>query len=96
MQIVQTKIFSDWFCSLKDQKARHIITARLERLSFGLTGDAHSLGQGLSELRINFGPGYRIYYTVRKQEIYVLLSGGDKASQSRDIQKARKLMEELL
>ena len=83
--------FKDWICSRKDRIARAIISARIRRISAGNFGDARPVGGGVSELRINYGPGYRVYYTTRGQEIIVLLCGGDKSTQNRDIEKAKRI-----
>ena len=79
--------FLDWLLNLKDLKGRAIIRARLERIKLGNLGDCKGLGVGISELRISFGPGYRVYFG-RQDTIIVLLCGGDKSSQKRDIVKA--------
>lgn len=91
----QTEVFKKWFNKIKDNKTQMIITARLRRLSVGNFGDSKTLGQSLSELRIDYGPGYRIYFTQKGKEIVILLSGGDKSTQESDIKKARKLLENL-
>ena len=80
--------YSEWIEGLKDRKARAIIRARLNRVALGNFGDCKSVGEGVLELRINFGPGYRVYLGQHGQEIVLLLCGGDKSSQSQDIQKA--------
>ena len=94
-QIIQTDVYSQWFESLRDRQARARINARVRRLSLGSFGDIKSLRGGVSELRIDYGPGYRIYITLRKQEIVVLLAGGDKRTQARDIEMAIRLAREL-
>jgi putative addiction module killer protein len=78
---------------LKDERARILIASRLDRLSFGLAGDAEPVGQGVSELRIYHGPGYRIYFQKRGSTIIVLLCGGDKSTQAKDIKTAKRLAE---
>ena len=88
--IRETSVFKKWMKSLKDKSARSIINARIRRLSIGNKGDTESVGLGISELRIDYGPGYRVYYTQIKNEIVILLCGGDKSSQSRDIKKQGK------
>lgn len=85
--------FGQWLSALRDLKGRVKIIARLERAEQGNLGDVKSLGGGLHEMRVHFGPGYRIYYTQRGEIVYLLLVGGDKSSQSRDIAKARAMME---
>lgn len=85
--------FGQWLAALRDLKGKVKIIARLERAAQGNFGDAKSLGGGLHEMRVPFGPGYRIYYTQRGEIVYLLLVGGDKSSQSRDMAKARAMME---
>ena len=94
-EIRKTTRFADWLDNLKDLKARARIQVRIERLISGNPGDVKPVGKGISELRIDFGPGYRIYYTIRNNEIIFLLSGGDKSSQSSDIRNAIELSESL-
>jgi putative addiction module killer protein len=94
LQLKQTATFRKWERKLKDEKTRAIIAARLFRLANGLPGDVSSIGNGISELRIHYGPGYRIYFRQRGREVVVLLCGGDKRTQIRDIQTARQLAEE--
>ena len=86
--------FSDWLKSLKDRKARAIIRARLERVRLGNLGNCEPVGRGVSELKIYHGPGYRVYFGQDGEEIIVLLSGGDKSTQSRDINRAYTLWED--
>ena len=80
-----------WYARLKDIRAKTRIAVRIRRMQLGLIGDAKSVGDGVSELRFDFGPGYRVYYTERGSEIVILLAGGDKSTQERDIKKAKKL-----
>lgn len=91
MKTVQTSIFADWFNDLRDAKAKSKIAARIARFEIGLMGDVKSVGDGVSEARIAFGPGYRLYYTVRDGRLIILLIGGDKSSQRRDIAKAKEM-----
>jgi putative addiction module killer protein len=91
MEIKQTQTFVNWESKLRDRRARTIIAARVFRLAEGLAGDTSSVGGGVSELRIHFGPGYRIYFQRRGDTIIVLLCGGDKSSQERDIATAKRL-----
>jgi len=93
--IRETDIFNKWLRALKDNLARAIINARIRRLSLGNKGDSEYVGAGVSELRIDYGPGYRVYYIQIKNRIVILLCGGDKSSQSRDIEKAKKIASSL-
>lgn len=94
LEIKQTETFRKWRMRLKDERVRGLIASRLDRLAFGHAGDAEPVGQGISELRIHFGPGYRIYFTKRGDTIIVLLCGGDKSSQTKDIKVAKRLATE--
>ena len=87
----QTETFSAWLRELRDITARARIVARIQRLEDGNPGDVAPVGEGVSEMRIHFGPGYRVYYVNRGGELLVLLCGGDKASQARDIELAKRL-----
>lgn len=93
MDIKQSETFRKWLGKLKDRRARTLITAR-NRLAEGLPGDVQPIGGGLSELRIHYGPGYRVYFQQRGNVLILLLCGGDKKSQSRDIEKAKKIAED--
>lgn len=90
--VKQTPIFAKWIRSLRDRKAQTIIAARIDRVAHGNMGDIKSLGGGLYEIRVTFGAGYRVYYTMVSGQIIVLICGGDKSTQQRDIEKARSLM----
>ena len=92
--VLQTKEFDRWFKSLRDDRAVARIASALDRIQLGLIGDWKSVGSGVSELRINYGPGYRLYFTLRNGRVVVLLCGGSKSSQKRDIDLAKKLKEE--
>ena len=94
-QVQQTDIFARWLSKLKDRSAIAKILVRIESLRQGNTGDSKSLGSGLHELRMHSGPGYRIYYTRKSGLVILLLCGGDKSSQSKDIAHARRIMTEL-
>ncbi|WP_276957036.1 type II toxin-antitoxin system RelE/ParE family toxin [Allomeiothermus silvanus] len=94
-QIVQTEVFAEWFASLRDARARAVINARLRRVELGNLGDCAPVGEGVSELRIHYGPGYRVYFVQRGMEVVVLLAGGDKSSQSKDIKRAQELARNL-
>ena len=90
--ILRTKLFTKWLSGLRDRRAQTIIAARIERVAVGNMGDVKALGGGLSELRIDYAAGYRVYFTVRDGAVILLLVGGDKSSQPRDIEKARKML----
>jgi putative addiction module killer protein len=87
----QTEEFAEWIGNLRDGKAQAAIAKRLVRLQSGLSGDVKSVGAGVMEARIHFGPGYRLYFVQRGTELIILLCGGDKQSQSRDIERAKDL-----
>lgn len=93
-KVVQTPVFERWIEGLRDRKARLRIDVRLKRLAAGNAGDTKSVGDGVQEMRLHFGPGYRIYYMWQGDVLVVLLNGGDKDSQSRDIAKARAMARE--
>ncbi|TFW17167.1 type II toxin-antitoxin system RelE/ParE family toxin [Duganella callida] len=95
MDVLQTEGFSSWFAHLKDKKARARIQMRIDRLEDGNLGDHHFVGDGVSELRIDYGPGYRVYYAMQGSTAIIVLAGGDKASQSKDIKIARLLAKQL-
>lgn len=94
IEIKQTSVFQKWETGLRDKRARTIIAARLMRLAEGLPGDVEPVGEGVSELRIHHGPGYRVYFQKRGNVLIVLLCGGDKSTQRRDIAKAKLLASE--
>lgn len=91
MEVRQTPVFSDWMAALRDHRARAKIAARIDRLALGNPGDVAPVGEGVSELRIHYGPGYRVYFITRSQTLVVLLGGGDKSTQTKDV-KAAKLL----
>lgn len=95
IEIRQTDVYAQWFDSLRDRQARARIDARIRRLSLGNPGDVRPVGEGVSELRIDYGPGYRVYFVQRGQTLVVLLAGGDKSTQERDIKTALELSREL-
>lgn len=95
IDVRQTDVFADWFDGLRDREARARITVRIRRLSLGNPGDVKSVGGGVSELRIDYGPGYRLYFTRKGTAIVVLLCGGDKRTQDRDIMRAQELAQEV-
>ena len=90
IEIRQTETFAAWFRKLRDRRARARIQVRIDRLSLGNPGDSKPVGEGVSELRIDYGPGYRVYYVQRGDTLIVLLAGGDKGTQARDISTALK------
>ncbi|KAA1180139.1 type II toxin-antitoxin system RelE/ParE family toxin [Rhizobium tropici] len=94
IELKQTATFAKWESRLKDKRAKTIIAARLMRLAEGLPGDVEPVGEGVSELRIHYGSGYRIYFQQRGNLLIVLLCGGNKGSQARDIATAKKLAKE--
>lgn len=91
IEIKQTETFRLWETRLKDRRARTMIATRLARMAAGLEGDVSPVGEGVSELRIHYGPGYRVYFQKRGAVLVVLLCGGDKGSQTRDVDTAKKL-----
>jgi putative addiction module killer protein len=93
--IRKTLVYAEWIDNLRDQQARARILVRVERLAAGNPGDVKPVGSGVSELRVHFGPGYRVYFTQRGQDIVILLAGGDKSSQTADIQTALELAKNL-
>ena len=95
VEMRQTEVFATWFRALRDRQARARIQVRIDRLQLGLAGDVRPVGEGVSELRINYGPGYRVYFVRRGPELVILLAGGDKRTQNRDIQKAIELAHDL-
>ena len=95
IEVRRTDAFTAWIADLRDVRARAVIGRRLDRLSRGLFGDVKPVGSGVSEMRVDHGPGYRIYFVRQGVEIVILLCGGDKSSQYRDIKRARELAEEV-
>jgi putative addiction module killer protein len=90
----QTETFTKWLLGLRDVRARAAIASRLDRLAFGHAGDVEPVGEGISELKIHYGPGYRVYFQRRGNSIIILLCGGDKSTQARDIRTAKRLLDE--
>ena len=95
MEIRKTDVFTQWLDELRDIHARARVQARIERLAAGNPGDVEPVGEGVSELRINYGPGYRVYFKKRGQKLIILLAGGDKSSQTKDIKVALRLARNL-
>lgn len=88
-EIIRSSTFSGWLSKLADSRARIRIQVRVDRMADGNLGDVKALGEGLSEARIDYGPGYRIYFMQQGRQLIILLCGGDKSSQTRDIKQAR-------
>jgi len=95
LEVRKTDAFENWLTGLRDQRGKAKIVARIDRLALGNPGDVAPIGEGVSELRIHFGPGYRVYFVRRGKTVVVLLCGGDKGSQERDIAQAKSLAAEL-
>lgn len=93
-ELIRSATFDRWLSGLRDRRAVARIAARLDRLASGNPGDAQPVGDGVSELRINYGPGYRVYFIQRGPVLIILLCGGDKSSQDRDIKQAKVLAEQ--
>jgi putative addiction module killer protein len=91
VEIRQTDTYTDWFAALRDRQARARIDIRIRRLSLGNPGDVKPVGEGVSELRIDYGPGYRVYFVQRGKTLVVLLAGGNKRTQDSDIRTALEL-----
>jgi putative addiction module killer protein len=95
IEVRQTDEYADWYKSLRDREARARINTRIRRLSLGNPGDVKPVGEGVSELRIDYGPGYRVYFVQRGEALVILLAGGDKRTQDRDIKTALELARQL-
>jgi putative addiction module killer protein len=95
MEVRKTEVFATWLDGLRDLRARARVQVRIERLAAGNPGDVKPVGEGVSELRIDYGPGYRVYYKQEGWELVILLAGGDKRSQTRDIERALRLARNL-
>jgi putative addiction module killer protein len=94
-EVHKTDEFDQWLIALRDQRALAKIVSRIERLAVGNAGDVKAVGDGISELRIDYGPGYRIYYKQTGRKIVLILCGGDKSSQERDIKHAKAIAAQL-
>ena len=95
IEVRKTEIFAKWFGSLKDRRAKARIQARIDRMEMGNSGNASPVGEGVSELRIFYGPGYRVYFKRRGRELIILLAGGDKSTQAKDIKAALRFARDL-
>jgi len=95
VEIRKTEAFAKWIDGLRDIRARARVLARIERLAGGHAGDVKPIGEGVSEMRIDYGPGYRVYFKKRGDALVILLAGGDKRTQSRDINTALRLARDL-
>lgn len=95
IEVRQAAAFVEWFERLRDERARAKIVARVRRLSLGNPGDVQPVGEGVSEMRVHSGPGYRVYFVQRGETLVILLGGGDKGSQDRDIRAAIELAKEV-
>jgi putative addiction module killer protein len=91
IEVRQTLIYAEWFDQLRDRQAQARINVRIRRLSLGNPGDVRPVGEGVSELRVDYGPGYRVYFVQRGATMVILLCGGDKSTQDRDIRTAKEL-----
>lgn len=91
IEIRKTEAFAQWLGDLRDIQARARVQSRIERLAAGNPGDVEPVGEGVSELRINYGPGYRVYFKKQGRELIILLAGGDKSTQAKDIKTALRL-----
>ena len=94
IQIQQTETYAKWFAGLRDRVARARIDIRIRRLSLGNSGDAKPVGGGVSELRVDHGPGYRVYFIQHGEVVIVLLAGGNKSTQENDIRRAKSLAQD--
>ena len=95
IEIRKTELFAKWLDNLRDIQAKARVLVRIERLASGNAGDVKPVGEGVSEMRIDYGPGYRVYFIQCGSELIILLAGGDKGSQSRDIKAAIRLAQNL-
>ncbi|MGA7744734.1 MAG: type II toxin-antitoxin system RelE/ParE family toxin [Polyangia bacterium] len=96
IEVRKTDVFAHWLDNLRDLQARARVQVRIERLAAGNPGDVEPVGEGVSELRIRYGPGYRVYFKKHGRELIILLAGGDKTTQAKDIKSALRLARNLL
>jgi putative addiction module killer protein len=95
LEVQKTEEFDEWLSGLADQRAQAKIVSRVERLGFGNPGDVKAVGEGISEMRVSYGPGYRIYFKRTGKTVVLLLCGGDKSTQDKDIKRAKEIAAEL-
>jgi putative addiction module killer protein len=95
LEVQKTEEFDEWLSGLADQRAQAKIVSRVERLGFGNPGDVKAVGEGISEMRVSCGPGYRIYFKRTGKTVVLLLCGGDKSTQDKDIKRAKEIAAEL-
>jgi len=95
LEVQKTEEFDEWLSGLADQRAQAKIVSRVERLGFGNPGDVKAVGEGMSEMRVSYGPGYRIYFKRTGKTVVLLLCGGDKSTQDKDIKRAKEIAAEL-
>lgn len=95
IEVTQTETFAEWLGGLRDRRAAARVRDRIVRIAGGLLGDVEPVGEGVSEARIHYGPGYRLYFVRRGEALIVLLCGGDKSTQARDIRRAQELAKEV-
>ena len=95
LTLIRSSVFSDWLNDLSDNKGKALILNRLANAALGNFGDCEAVGEGVSEMRVHYGPGYRVYFVRQGAAVYVLLCGGDKASQRRDIARAKRMARKL-
>jgi putative addiction module killer protein len=95
LEVQKTEEFDEWLTRLADQTAKAKIASRIERLGLGNPGDVKPVGEGVSEMRVPYGPGYRVYFKKTGRTIVLLLCGGDKSTQQRDIRRAKEIAAEL-
>jgi putative addiction module killer protein len=94
-QLQRTDVFDEWLLGLRDMRAKARVLARLESARLGNLGDVQSVGGGVSEMRVDVGAGYRVYFTRRQRIVLILLCGGDKSTQSRDIARAKRMLHQI-